>query len=173
MEFQMQPLILTISLVVMAVVALLFWGSVRAASRPPQKENTDRRRTQLIWGMAIFGVFISIASLREWPHAIASDEDAVVVNVTGGQWWWEIDTEEVPLGKPVNFFVTTEDVNHGMGIYNSDMRLLVQVQAMPGYTNKVTYTFNEPGLYQVLCMEYCGVSHHDMTYEFNVVAVDQ
>ena len=92
---------------------------------------------------------------------------------SGGQWWWDIDTTEIPLGKPVNFHVTTEDVTHGMGIYDSKLTLLTQVQAIPGYTTKLSYTFTKPGSYQLLCMEFCGVAHHDMVNEFEVVAAEE
>ena len=113
----------------------------------------------------------SIGSLRDWPHTQAED-DALVVNITSGQWWWDTDTTEIPMGQQVVFRVTSEDVHHGLDIYNSDMRLLVPVQAMPNYTNKVVYTFEETGTYRILCMELCGVAHHEMTFEFDVVEAD-
>ena len=50
------------------------------------------------------------------------------------------------------------------------MRIVAQTQAMPGYVNVLRYTFKEPGTYQVLCLEYCGVEHHDMKTEINVAA---
>jgi cytochrome c oxidase subunit 2 len=40
---------------------------------------------------------------------------------------------------------------------------------MPGYINKVEFVFDNPGQYRVLCMEFCGVGHHDMNDEFEVV----
>jgi len=30
------------------------------------------------------------------------------------------------------------------------------------------YTFKEPGTYRVLCLEYCGVAHHEMTADIKV-----
>jgi cytochrome c oxidase subunit II len=39
---------------------------------------------------------------------------------------------------------------------------------MPDYTNRLFYTFNVPGHYYVLCLEYCGVAHHAMNTEFDV-----
>ena len=59
-----------------------------------------------------------------------------------------------------------------MGVYDEETRLLFQTQGMPGYVNKVSYTFDKPGTYRVLCMELCGVAHHDMISEFTVVAED-
>jgi cytochrome c oxidase subunit 2 len=41
---------------------------------------------------------------------------------------------------------------------------------MPGYINQVRYTFTKPGRYRVLCLEYCGLVHHDMTANLRVVA---
>ena len=60
-------------------------------------------------------------------------------------------------------------MNHGLGIYDPDLQLVVQVQAMPRYTNTVVHTFDRPGTYQILCMEFCGIAHHEMVYEFDVV----
>lgn len=169
----MQPVVLLISLILMAALSAVFVLAVRAARGPAPGPGANAKRTGLIWAMTIAGVIVSVASLREWPHALASTGDALEVNVSGGQWWWDIDTTEVPAGKPVNFNVTTEDVTHGMGIYDSSLTLLTQVQAIPGYTTQITYTFEEPGSYQVLCMEFCGVAHHDMVNEFEVVAAEE
>lgn len=164
----MQTTILIITLLAMMGVLALILRVVLATDGPEPSANAPKTRSRVIWAMVILGLFVSMASLREWPHAQA-DGDAMVVNITSGQWWWDSDTTEIPLGQQIEFRVTTEDVNHGLGIYNSDMQLLFQVQAMPNYTNKVVYTFEEPGTYQILCMEFCGLAHHEMTTEFDVV----
>jgi cytochrome c oxidase subunit 2 len=70
----------------------------------------------------------------------------------------------------VVFRVTGADVNHGFGVYNENLELVTQVQAMPGYTNKLVYTFDQPGKYRILCLEYCGLAHHAMMGELNVKA---
>ena len=89
--------------------------------------------------------------------------------MTGAQWYWEIDKAEVPLGKPVVFNAHTQDVTHGLGVVDSDGRILFQAQAMPGYVNQVQYIFSRPGTYRVVCLEYCGLAHHDMLSEFKAV----
>lgn len=164
----MQTTILIVTLLVMMGVLALILQAVLATDGPEPSENAPKTRSKVIWAMVVLGLLVSVASLREWPHAQAGT-DALVVNIESGQWWWDTDTTEIPAGQQVEFRVTSEDVNHGLGIYNSDMKLLIQVQAMPNYTNKVVYTFEEPGTYQILCMEFCGVAHHDMTFEFDVV----
>lgn len=164
----MQTTILLVTLVIMAASLALILRAVLATDGPSAPPTVNRTRQRLLWGMIVVGVLLSVASLREWPHPGAGG-DAMVVNITSGQWWWDTDTTEIPLGQDVEFRVTSEDVNHGLGIYDPQMTLLVQVQAMPGYTNSLVYTFDAPGTYTILCMEFCGIAHHDMTYEFDVV----
>ena len=166
----MQMLVLLISLILMAGVAWFFIDTIRHSHEAAGDNTLASRRTPFIWGLTALGVVISIASLWSWPHAVSAGDDVVTVNATGGQWYWDIDVEEVPALQPVVFNVHTEDVNHGLGIYGPNGRLHVQVQAMPGYVNQIEYVFDEPGLYQVLCMEFCGIAHHAMIAEFTVVA---
>lgn len=167
----MQMIVLTISLVLMACVALAFVRAVRASNAPVDSASDEKSRSVLIWGLAIVGIVVTVMSLRSWPHAIAAEGDVIQINATGGQWYWEIDREEdVPVGSKVVFNLHTEDVNHGFGVVDPSGRLLFQTQAMPGYVNRVEYVFEKPGNYRVLCMEFCGVGHHDMIDEFQVVA---
>ena len=84
--------------------------------------------------MIAFGVFISVAKLRENLH-VSAGRAPLVVNVSGGQWWWEIDTYEIAMGQEVESCVKTEDVTQGMDIYAPDMTLVAQVQAMHSYTS--------------------------------------
>lgn len=168
----MQTTILIVSLVLMAVVGVSFARAVYATDGPPPGQGANKARGVLLWGMIVFGIVLSVGTLREGTHTVAGP-DAMVVNVSGGQWWWETDTYEIPLGQEIEFRVTTEDVTHGMGIYTPDMRLIAQVQAMPGYTNKLVHTFDEAGTYQILCMEFCGIAHHDMINEFDVLEAAQ
>ena len=91
-----------------------------------------------------------------------------MVNATGAQWYWDLDREEVVAGQPVEFRVTSTDVNHGFGLYDGAGRLVAQTQAMPGYVNRLNHVFEMPGTYRVLCLEYCGLAHHDMKAELVV-----
>ena len=122
--------------------------------------------------MIAFGVFISVAKLRENLH-VSAGRAPLVVNVSGGQWWWEIDTYEIAMGQEVESCVKTEDITHGMDIYAPDMTLVAQVQAMPSHISKLAYTSDKPGTYKLLCMEFYGIAHHDMVNEFDVLEASQ
>ncbi len=166
----MQLTVLVVALLFMGIITAYFIAAVRAADTPQSTDNVDARRSRLIWGLLVFGTVVTAASLWSWPHAVRTTNDVITVNATGYQWYWEIDKETVPLGKPVVFNVHTADVTHGIGIVDPSGRLLVQTQAMPGYVNKVEHTFQAAGPHKVICLEFCGIGHHDMAAEINVVS---
>ncbi|GJL98344.1 MAG: hypothetical protein DHS20C07_00240 [Methyloligella sp.] len=172
----MQLYVLALSLSLMGFVSLFFISavlasrSVDASGSESVSPSPEVRRKKYIWAMFFIGIIVTFASLWRYPHTISNSTQAQAINVTGAQWYWEIDKEEVLLNKPVVFNVHTTDVNHGMGVLNSDGKLMFQTQAMPGYVNKVEHVFTKPGEYKVICLEFCGVSHHDMITEFQVVA---
>lgn len=170
----MQMIVLYLSLVLMALIVIAFLRAARAASASavpaPAADYAavERHRRNLILGLLVLGIVVSLASLWRWPYAV--NPASAAVNISGGQWYWEIDRTEVPLGQPIAFNIHTTDVNHGAGIMDSSGRILGQAQAMPGYVNRFELTFDTPGTYSVVCLEYCGVAHHDMINEFTVVA---
>ena len=124
-----------------------------------------RWRAGLFWVVLIAGVIITFATLTEWPiagHATAAGKPDTVIRAVGAQWRWTLDRDTVRAGDLVEFQVTADDVNHGFAIYQGKSRIIAQTQAMPGYVNKLQVRFAEPGEYEVLCLEYCGLAHHGM-----------
>lgn len=170
-----QEMILIVTLLGMLCVAIPFILIARSTSSSiaPTSWFDDSSRWKLFWALMILGVVVTVATLWVWPHRVVADASSQTVNVTGHQWSWEFEPKTVKAGSPVVFNVHAGDVNHGMGIYDAGKRLLFQVQAMPGYVNRVEYTFDQPGTYQILCMEFCGIGHHVMTADLTVTAADQ
>lgn len=166
----MQNLAWTLSLVLMAIVAAVFLWVVAGASRPGGEGGAIARsgfrwRDRLFWLAIIAGIAISSATLWEWPipgHAAAVTKPDVVIRAVGHQWRWELDRDAVRAGQLVEFELTSSDVNHGFAIYKDKTHMVAQTQAMPGYVNKLQVRFTEPGDYEVLCLEYCGLAHHGM-----------
>jgi cytochrome c oxidase subunit 2 len=163
----------TVFLVGVVAVGFLFVRgySARPETYSPVQQRVYRFRAQLFFVLLVVGIPGMGYTLTRLPY-VHDDAKAVpqIVTVTGYQWYWELDREEVNAGQPVEFRVTGGDVNHGLGIYDPEMRLLAQTQAMPGYVNRLRYTFKTPGVYRIACLEYCGLVHHQMITELNVVA---
>lgn len=111
---------------------------------------------------------ISLQNLPFHKHEETANTKYKIVEVEAIQFGWNFSNEEFVVGQPYQFNITSKDVNHGFGIYDENMQLLAQVQAMPGYTNPVYFTFDKPGTYQILCLEYCSVGHHLMKKEITV-----
>lgn len=167
-----------LSLGSIAVIAAVF-GWVVAGSRDRvdyQQIQTGGYswRKRLFLSLVAIGIPITGWTLVDLPYGAHEKlgSDAVHVRATGYQWFWELEKSSARVGQPVVFHVETADVTHGFGIYDESMRLLAQTQAMPGYSNKLVYTFEQPGKYQILCLEYCGVAHHQMKAEFTVEAAN-
>jgi heme/copper-type cytochrome/quinol oxidase subunit 2 len=71
-------------------------------------------------------------------------------------------------GQRYAFYVRSLDTNHAFGIYDPDGKLLGQNQIVAGYENTFYETFTKTGIYQLVCMEYCGAGHHSMDTYFIV-----
>lgn len=159
------------SLVGIGLVAAIFYFVIRNAKR----EDTDYQqitrkwyRIRGIWFLFLLTLGTAVTYLTLTPFPIPDQEkkyadgEYQTVNVDSHQWYWVISPGTVKAGQPVEFLVTASDVNHGFGIYDENLRLLTQTQAMPGYTNRIVYTFDKPGIFKILCLEYCGLAHHGM-----------
>ncbi|MEW5903079.1 MAG: cytochrome C oxidase subunit II [Pseudomonadota bacterium] len=165
-----------VSITLIALLAITFVYVVRHGSREGNgaaiAAATGRWRGRLLWGVTLLSVPIIAYTLTELPYArqAIANLGTVEVQAKGYQWYWELSQTELPVGKLVEFQVTSADVNHGFAIYDTDMKIVTQTQAMPGVTNVLRHTFEQPGTYRILCLEYCGVAHHSMMTELHVVA---
>jgi len=166
----MQNLAGALSLVLMGIVAALFLWVAAGASRTGgdatgMAASAQGWRNGVFWLVILAGVAISFGTLWDWPiagHATAAAKPDTVIRATGHQWRWTLDKDTVKAGQLVEFEVTATDVNHGFAIYKDKSHVVAQAQAMPGYVNKLQVRFTEPGDYEVLCLEYCGLAHHGM-----------
>ncbi len=73
---------------------------------------------------------------------------------------WQFQPAEiyVPVGSEVDFFLTSKDVVHGFHIAKKNVNMM----AVYGAINKTTVKFDKPGVYDIVCHEYCGVGHQNM-----------
>lgn len=173
-----------ITLIFIGIIALVFLFAITGGGRPgratPEQETVAEHRWELFRVgafsiLAIALLFVTFFTLVRFPIPFQDGvmHAAKVVNVTGRQWSWQLSSDTVPVGKPIEFAVTSDDVNHDFAIYDENEDLVAQTQAMPEFTNRLLYTFQKTGTYHVLCLEYCGVGHPTMRTEIHVVAAAQ
>ncbi len=171
-----QDTVFYVTLVLMVVVIGVFifvavGASKGAIAYAPVQAKAYSIRSKFFSVLMVAGVIITVITTSDLPFAATrgnvADAD-VMIDVEGRQWYWQLSQTEINVGDTVVFNITAADVNHGLGIYNPDMIMLGQAQAMPGYTNSLKMTFDKPGSYKLLCMEYCGLAHHAMISELTV-----
>ncbi len=89
---------------------------------------------------------------------LAPKKYEVYVRAEANPWKFRPDKIEIPVGSTVTFYVTSADVQHGFKLEGTN----INVQVLPGQVSKMTATFNQPGTYDFVCTEYCGVGHQNM-----------
>jgi len=147
--------------------SLFIWRSTHG--HPARRDDTtDTRRLahgEKIWfliAIAALGVLllVTIPMIPYGKNAAASGQQQV--RVEGLQFAWVTDPGTVRAGTPVRFTVVAADVTHGFAVYDDRNVMQFQVQAVPGHDTHIVHTFDTPGRYQVVCLEFCGVGHHRM-----------
>lgn len=163
--------------VALGTVWTVVWAVVLVRSRPgPDFETIEPAENRLrLRLLVIFSIILAVAVvgfLHAYPYAgfraRALGAPADTVQVMAMQWGWTVTPNAAPHGVPIEFVVRSKDVNHDFAVYDAGGRLVAQVQAMPGYANRLIYRFDTSGTYTVRCLEYCGIFHHIMLTTFTV-----
>ena len=166
-------LLFLLSVIAITGVFLLVWRiSKRNVDPNSCMPLFSRIGTIWIFAIIVMGAALTLTTLPliHYPGVAGPvPEPRQIMTVEGRQFGWVFEPKQVKAGIPVEFRVTSRDVNHGVGVFNANGVLLFQVQAMPKYVNRAIYTFEKPGTYRVVCMEYCGMAHHVMYTTIEVV----
>src|SRR6202522_1346520 len=103
--------------------------------------------------------------------------NAMNIYVVGKQWMWkaehpggqhEINALHVPMGRPVQLTMISQDVFHSFSI--PDFR--VKREVIPGRYTTVWFNATDPGTYHIFCTQYCGTQHSGMIGEVTVLTPD-
>jgi len=180
----LQMFILAVFLAVSTLIIVVFLFVSKRSAEKGEMVNPNRKRAIFFLTLAAIALTVIGTTFPKSPYFLFRNEKPkAVVFVVAKKFAFAlspapIKNEEdfagalggpvtVPLNKVVEFRVTSWDVNHGFAIYEGG-RLLAQVQAMPGYVNRLRWKFDKPGEYHVLCAEYCGAAHAYMSAKFLV-----
>jgi cytochrome c oxidase subunit II len=128
----------------------------------------------------LFGMFIVwwVVGFRQYMRMRIAPEGALEVYVTAKQWMWKFAYPEgansaatlyVPAGRPVKLILASRDVIHSFFV--PDFR--VKQDVVPGRLTTLWFEAPTPGRHEILCTEYCGVSHSTMRGEVVVLAAEE
>lgn len=100
--------------------------------------------------------------------------NALTIEVIGHQFWWEARYPEqnlttaneihVPVGRPVAFRLTSDDVQHAFWV----AKMGGKKDLYPNRVNTLWFTPEETGTYYGQCSELCGTSHGFMKFRLMV-----
>jgi len=92
------------------------------------------------------------------PKVVKLDDETYQVFAVAQMWSFEPSEIYIPVGSEVDFFVSSKDVVHGFNIAEKNVNMM----AVYGNINKTTVKFDKPGVYDIVCHEYCGTGHQNM-----------
>ena len=121
----------------------------------------NKKRFRLFYAMIVVLLFAFFVAVSGAPYPEHSAPDTII-GVKAKMFQFEMTKDSISPGALVEFRVTTEDVTHGFGVYDSVGKIIGQVQVMPKYMSRLRLRFPQSGKYPVLCLEYCGPLHHQM-----------
>ncbi len=169
-------LITTICVVVWILTALAAWIAIRRGRRGASTA-TDRQAGQNV-GIAtgvtvltLLGILVATMLTGRAMDALRVD-DPVRVQVTGNQWWWDIQYPgaypslqvitaneiHIPVGRQVRIDMLSNDVIHSLWI----PELQGKIDLVPGRLNTLWVEADHPGVFRGQCAEYCGAQHAKM-----------
>lgn len=143
----------------------------RSATRAAETDDAKLARRETGWLVAVVVFLVALLLSTIWltPYGdVGASAGTRVVDVTGRQFAWVVEPREVRVGEPIEFRIRADDVNHSFGLYDPDDKLVFQVGALPGELQKEYATLTKPGIYRVICLEFCGVGHHVMLSRLTV-----
>ena len=170
---------------VVGVIVLTFVAIIvvkfrdRGQAIPEQTHGKPALEIGLTILPALILIGVAIPTVGTLMALNETDDTECIINVTGQQWWWEVDYAQqdgcggvpepivtsgqmvIPINTPVLVRGTSRDVIHSWWI----PRLNGKRDMVPGRVHTVRLQADEPGIYAGQCTEFCGLSHANMRME--------
>ncbi len=182
------PVFLIAGIVFLLVAAAVGWCVFRYRDRGQPIPKQTHGRPALEIGLTILPALIligiAVPTVGTLMALSKTSDTQCFVNVTGQQWWWEMDYPQqegcggvdapivtsgqmvIPINTNVLVRGTSRDVIHSFWI----PKLNGKRDMVPGRVQTLRIEADKPGIYAGQCTEFCGLSHANMRME--VVALD-
>jgi cytochrome c oxidase subunit 2 len=190
---------------IQGIYKLIFWmslvvfvgvqaGIAYTALRYRRRSDGDERPEQvhgnktleIAWtilpAIVLLVIFIpTVRTMYAEEDRLTADENTVIVEIYGKQWWWEVHYKQpaetdgvitandirLPQGKKILFKLFTNNVIHSFWV----PQLMGKMDLIPGHENQISFTAEQTGFFWGQCAEFCGDSHANM--QFRVIVEPQ
>ena len=162
--------------VFVVVQGILLYAVIKYRRRPGQElpvQTHGNTRLEVAWTIApaLILAIIAVPTIATiFDTANTPPGDVLEVRVIGHQWWWEFEYTDlgvvtanelhIPVGETVNVTLESDDVIHSFWI----PKLAGKTDLIPGNTNTMWFSADEPGEYLGQCAEFCGTAHAQMRF---------
>ncbi len=166
------------------VMAVAIYSVVRYRAKPGQLEDAEpvhgNTRLEVVW-VAIPFVIVTVLAIYAWiglDSLEAKQPNAMRVHVIGQQFAWKFEYAAdggmparqsndlvLPIGRPVEFTMTSEDVIHSFWV----PAFRVKSDIVPGIQTRLRATPIMAGSFPVVCTELCGIGHSTMRQTARIV----
>jgi cytochrome c oxidase subunit 2 len=163
-----KQLLITITYSIASILAIAALAAVFLSTTARNRAKTDTGKLAHLenyWGYFVtaFLIVLLVLTIVDLPYGKSAPRNAQRVRVIAQQFAWNIQPSTVRAGVPIEFTLTSKDVQHGFGVYEGTKLLFqVQVPASGEPAQKVDLTLRTPGTYTIDCLEFCGYHHHLM-----------
>ena len=182
---------LAAAIVGVLTMALILWPAIfhrkKDETFPKQTQyNIPAEIAYTVIPFVIIAVLFAFTARAENKIVKVSPPTSTAVHditVNGIQWSWQFTYKDagdkatvtgtpanppvlyMPLGEKVRFTLTASDVVHGFWV----PAFMIQMQNLPGVTNKLEFTANKLGEFPGRCNILCGRQHSQMLFTVKVV----
>lgn len=140
-----------------------------------ERDDRGHGRKLIIWGGLVVPALVvsvvlgaTLLTMRNLPAE--AGEDAVVIEVVGHQWWWEVyypqydirsaNEIRIPIDRQVELHLSSADVVHSFWV----PALGGKLDLLPDRENVMVLEASEPDVYRGVCAEFCGLQHAKMAF---------
>ena len=193
------PVIIGISLLVLALIVYIVWRFNETANPVPSR-RTHHAAIEITWTVlpALLLVFIAVPSFRLLAEQLIIPQPDLTLKVTASQWHWNYGYPKSEGGFSFDsLYVEEKDLKPGQPpVITADHELVVpvgkvieldvvsqdvihsfsvpsfgvKIDAIPGRLNKSWFKADHEGIYYGQCSNICGIDHAFMPINVRVLS---
>ena len=138
---------------------------------------SENRTLEIVWTVipTILVFIIFFWGFRTYLKMHVPPAESIEIKATGQKWFWQFDYENgasstndlvVPVGKPVQLLLSSQDVIHSFYVPN----FRIKMDVLPNRYTITWFEASHEGEYDLFCAEFCGTGHSKMIGKVKVIS---
>lgn len=158
--------------IALGIAIFLVYSAIRYHRKNENEMGAQFRNNYPVEATWIILPFFFFMAMFAWGAKIYFDierppNNAIRMYAIGKQWMWkiqhpggqrEINELHIPVGRPVELYMTSEDVIHSFFV----PAFRTKQDVLPDRYTTTWFEATKPGKYHLFCAEFCGAKHSGM-----------